>query len=151
VGSRVEDNDILANGGDGIEVSGGSATLPNVLFKNSVGDAGTGNLGNGISIHDDIGNGVADPVELKENVVRGKALWASLSLPGPHAMNCRKTAAVVLPATITVAASSSWQPATSMPPVTGPTTSVFPATTARPFRPNVWVRQVRRNGLLAWL
>ena len=45
---RVDQNNVFANGGDGIEVSGGTAAKPNVIRNNNVGDKG--NLGNGIPI-----------------------------------------------------------------------------------------------------
>ena len=70
----LKENKIFASAGDGIEVSGGTAGPtsggPNVLVKNSIGDRGKGNGGHGIFIHDDVGNGTPDPVELDSNVVK---------------------------------------------------------------------------------
>jgi hypothetical protein len=68
-GNRLFKNSIFANAGDGIEVSGGIATRPNVLLQNLVGDYAMGNRGNGILVHNDVGNGVADPVEIERNTV----------------------------------------------------------------------------------
>ena len=49
-GNVIDQNDVFANGGDGIDVTGGTAAKPNVISNNNVGDRGKGNLGNGIVV-----------------------------------------------------------------------------------------------------
>jgi Right handed beta helix region len=72
--NRLAENKVYANLGDGIEVSGGSGAGPNLLIKNAIGDRGKGNRGNGIFIHDDLGNGTPNPVELDSNIVKSNIL-----------------------------------------------------------------------------
>ncbi len=70
----------MANAGNGIEVTGGTAAGPNVITGNKVGDRGKGNGDHGILIQHDQGNGTADPVELEDNVVRangGKGIFVA--------------------------------------------------------------------------
>ncbi len=49
-GNLIEENDAYANGGDGINVSGGTSASPNILLKNQAGDRDKGNLKNGIVV-----------------------------------------------------------------------------------------------------
>jgi hypothetical protein len=69
-GLLLERNTVMANGGDGIEVSGGTAANPNVLLRNLIGGYDEGNGGLGILMHNDTGNGGANPVEIDANTVR---------------------------------------------------------------------------------
>ena len=73
-GNVVSENRVMANGSHGIEVSGGTAVSPNVIKKSIVGDRSMGNLGNGILIREDSGNGMSSPVELDQNTVRANGL-----------------------------------------------------------------------------
>jgi hypothetical protein len=49
-GNTVQENRVFANSGDGINAAGGTSAKPNVIYKNTAGDRGTGNAGNGISV-----------------------------------------------------------------------------------------------------
>jgi hypothetical protein len=82
--NRLVENKVYANRGDGIEVSGGTDAGPNLLIKNVVGNRGKGNGGNGIFIHDDIGNGPPNPVELDSNSVKSNAMNGILITAGGH-------------------------------------------------------------------
>jgi parallel beta-helix repeat protein len=76
-GNTLTENDSFANGfnangtvngGDGFDISGGTAAKPNVLVKNNAGKNGAGNGGNGFLLAG-AGNGTASPVviELDQN------------------------------------------------------------------------------------
>jgi hypothetical protein len=69
-GNVIQENKVYASGGDGIEVTGGVAASPNVIRRNSVGDKAKGNAANGINVHDDIGNGAPNALEIEANIVR---------------------------------------------------------------------------------
>ena len=69
-GNVVQENQVYASGGHGIEVAGGGGAAPNRLRKNSAGDKTKGNLGHGIFVHDDTGNGRPVPLELEQNTAR---------------------------------------------------------------------------------
>ena len=75
-GNVVDQNNVFANGGDGIDVAGGTAAKPNVISNNNVGDSGKGNLGDGILVGAaaDVGNGTTDPIEINGNTVRANKL-----------------------------------------------------------------------------
>jgi hypothetical protein len=77
-GNTIDQNDVFANGkstftGDGINVSGGTAALPNVISNNTVGSGGKGNFGNGIVVAN-AGNGITNPVEIIGNTTRANGL-----------------------------------------------------------------------------
>ncbi len=80
-GNLIEENRVLANGGQGIEVSGGDAGRPVVLRKNRVGDRDGGNAGHGIVVAG-AGNGGNGPVEIDENTVAGN-LGDGVRVTGP--------------------------------------------------------------------
>lgn len=93
--NRLAENKVFANGGkvpngNGIEVSGGSVAGPNLLIKNTVGDRGKGNVGNGIYIHDDLGNGTPNPVELDSNIARSNTLNGILIAAGATGHELKK-------------------------------------------------------------
>ena len=69
-GNLVQENKVHANIGNGIDVSGGGAASPNVMRLNAVGDKSRGNGGNGIHVHNDLGNGAPNPLELEKNTVK---------------------------------------------------------------------------------
>ena len=73
-GNLVDGVDSFANLGDGFEVSGGTAASPNVLKENTSGDSGKANSGNGFNIHDDVGNGTPNPIELEANTAEFNSL-----------------------------------------------------------------------------
>jgi parallel beta helix pectate lyase-like protein len=73
-GTLVQENKVHGNAGDGIEVTGGTAASPNVIKLNAAGDKARGNGGNGIHVHDDVGNGTPNAVEVERNTVRSNAL-----------------------------------------------------------------------------
>jgi parallel beta-helix repeat protein len=76
-GNTIDENNVFANGGDGIDVWGGTSSKPNVISKNDVGDRGKGNLCNGILVGGfgaDAGNGTAAPVEIDSNTVMSNKL-----------------------------------------------------------------------------
>ena len=60
-------------GGDGFDISGGTAAKPNVLVKNNAGKSGAGNGGNGFLIAG-LGNSKAAPTELDQNTAKGNVL-----------------------------------------------------------------------------
>jgi hypothetical protein len=68
-GNVVQENSVFANLGDGVEVSGGTGSNPNVIKKNQIGDVGKGNGGYGLLVSG-TGNGKSDPLELEENSVQ---------------------------------------------------------------------------------
>ena len=68
-GNTVQENRVFANSGDGINAAGGTSAKPNVLYKNTAGDRGKGNAGNGISVAS-AGNGNTSPVEIELNTVK---------------------------------------------------------------------------------
>jgi hypothetical protein len=68
-GNTVQENRVFANGGDGINAAGGTSAKPNVIYKNTAGDRGKGNAGNGISVAS-AGNGNTNPVEIELNTVK---------------------------------------------------------------------------------
>jgi hypothetical protein len=83
--NHLAENDAFANGGDGFDVSGGTVGSPNVLLKNTAGDRGKGNLGNGFLLGaGDGGNGLPNPVELKENEAKSNALYGFLLYGAGH-------------------------------------------------------------------
>ena len=75
-GNVLSENNVFANGGDGMDIAGGTAAKPNVVSNNSVGDRGKGNLGDGILVGAaaDAGNGTTNPVEIDSNTVRANKL-----------------------------------------------------------------------------
>jgi hypothetical protein len=73
-GNVLQENQVFANGGHGIDISGGTAADPNVIRRNSVGDRGKGNAGHGIFVHDSAGNGLANPLEIEQNTTRSNGL-----------------------------------------------------------------------------
>jgi hypothetical protein len=68
-GNTVQENRVFANSGDGINAAGGTSAKPNVIYKNTAGDRGKGNAGNGISVAS-AGNGNTNPVEIELNTVK---------------------------------------------------------------------------------
>jgi parallel beta-helix repeat protein len=89
-GNLILENKSYANLGDGIEVSGGTVAAPNLLLKNIVGDRTKGNGRNGIFIHDDLGNGTPNPVELDSNTVRSNTLNGILIASGATGHELKK-------------------------------------------------------------
>jgi hypothetical protein len=85
-GNVLSENDVFANGGDGIDVAGGTSAQPNVIKNNTVGDRGKGNLGNGIIVGNaaDAGNGTTAPVEIDSNTVRANKLTGIKVLTAAH-------------------------------------------------------------------
>src|SRR5262249_46125044 len=65
-GNLVVNNEVYRNRGDGINVSGGVATNPNVVRSNTAGAPTMGNRGNGIALGG-TGSGASSPVELESN------------------------------------------------------------------------------------
>jgi hypothetical protein len=74
-GNVVDLNSVFASGGDGIDVAGGTSLKSNLITNNIVGDRGKGNLGDGIVVTADVGNGTAAPVEIAGNTVRSNKLY----------------------------------------------------------------------------
>jgi hypothetical protein len=72
-GNTLSENDSYANGGDGFDISGGTASKPNVLVKNNAGKTGAGNGANGFLISG-TGNPKAKPTELDQNTAKGNTL-----------------------------------------------------------------------------
>jgi hypothetical protein len=72
-GNKLTENDSFANGGDGFDISGGTAAAPNVLLKNNAGKKGAGNMGNGFRVAG-VGNGKTNPVELDQNTAKANKL-----------------------------------------------------------------------------
>jgi hypothetical protein len=65
----VSGNTVLSNGGDGINVSGGTASQPNVVKLNVSGSPVGGNHGIGLVLGG-VGNGSAGPIEVEGNTVQ---------------------------------------------------------------------------------
>ncbi len=66
VGNLLRGNHAFGNGGDGLDVSGGTAAAPNILRRNQAGAPYRGNGGNGILLGG-AGTGASDPVEVEGN------------------------------------------------------------------------------------
>jgi hypothetical protein len=85
-GNMVRENDVFANRGDGVDVSGGTSAHPNVIQRNQVGDVGKGNGGHGLLVRG-TGNGPADPVELEENRAQSNGRDGLTVVGKGHALN----------------------------------------------------------------
>jgi parallel beta-helix repeat protein len=72
-GNTLTENDSFANGGDGFDISGGTAAKPNKLIKNNAGKSNAGNGGNGFLVAGN-GNPKAAPTELDQNTAKGNTL-----------------------------------------------------------------------------
>jgi hypothetical protein len=72
-GNVLRGNHAYGNGGDGFDVSGGTAAAPNILRRNKAGAPYRGNGGNGILLSG-TGNGAADPVEVENNQTHSNSL-----------------------------------------------------------------------------
>ena len=70
LGNLVQENQVHANGADGINIMGGTAARPNVIRLNAAGDKSRGNAGNGIHVLGDVGNGAPNALEIEKNTVR---------------------------------------------------------------------------------
>ena len=125
--NRLSENKVFDNVGNGIDVSRGTPpstgpnTGPNLLLKNSVGDRGKGNGGNGIHIHADLGSGISDPVELDSNVLKSNGLNGILIAAGATGHELKKNSSGGSGDRRMGGARSQWPRATSTPLATART------------------------------